>query len=327
MSIVTAWFYIITFQTGSGDNIVPDNAPDLGASSNVVVRLSQKIPDFINHILVHDNYYSALPLAIYLRSRGIFSLGTIRGNRIPNSMLSGNEVVRKMPRGYTEEFIGTAYGCQISTVLWNDTKPVRLISTYAGIKPFSDDDNDQRRNPHQLQRWDKSTKTYVSIDCPLLISEYNKHMGGVDLLDSLIGRYHIKMKTSKWTNRIFHHLIDVSLVNAYLLYRRMRSDDKMNLPTFRSKVAEALCFFATRRVGRPATTQPIPKKATKTRIPVDDVRFDGFNHMCKFLDRSGKKMCKNPGCKSETQSICTKCNLNLCNSSTKNCFIDFHTPE
>lgn len=324
-------FFIILFRLGAGDNVVLDNSPNLGASANVVVRLSQIIPDFVNHIMSHDNYYSSLPLAVYMRSRGIFSVGTIRGKRIPNTQLSQDDKLKNKTRGYTEEFVGKAHDCYISSVLWNDTKPVRLISTYAGVKPYSDDDNDQRRKPKQLQRWDKATKNYISVDCPLIISEYNKHMGGVDLMDGLIGRYHIEMKTNKWTNRIFHHLIDVAMVNAYLLFRRVRIDDKVNLPKFRSDVAEALCFFAggaIRRVGRPASTpKPLATKATKTNIPLDDVRFDGFNHMCKFLDRSGKKMCKNPGCKSETQAFCTKCKLNLCNSVKKSCFIDFHTPQ
>lgn len=151
-------------------------------------------------------------------------------------------------------------------------------------------------------------------------------------MDGLIGRYHIKMKTRKWTNRLFHHLIDVSLTNAYILYNRVRVDGKMELADFRSSIAEALCYFANgakRRVGRPsATLQPLPKKnTTKSYLPVDDVRFDGFNHMITFLDRSGKKMCKNPGCKSDTQAFCTKCKLNLCCSTAKDCFRQFHTPN
>lgn len=216
------------------------------------------------------------------------------------------------------------------SVLWNDTKPVRFISTFAGIKPFADHDNDNRCKPKQLQRWDKATKSYVSIDCPFVISEYNKYMGGVDLLDGLIGRYHIKMKTGKWTNRIFYHLIDVAMVNAYLLFKRVRVDDKIDLPTFRSMVAEALCFYASgakKRVGRPSSTpQPLPHKPQKTHLPIDDVRYDGFNHICTFFDRSGKKVCKNPGCKSQTQAFCKKCRLNLYNSVQNHCFEEFHTP-
>lgn len=236
-------------------------------------------------------------------------------------------------RGYSEEFVGTTYGCNISCVLWNDTKAVRLVSTYVGTKPHYDSaaNHDRRYKPQQIVRWDKVAHQHMSIDCPMIISEYNKHMGGVDLMDGLIGRYHIRMKTRKWTNRLFHHLIDVATVNAYILYSRVRVDEKIDLPTFRSKIAEALCFYASgvRRVGRPVKNPeeiPIPKKNTRTRMPVEDIRYDGFNHMCKFTDRSGRKTCKLQGCRSETQAYCTKCKLHLCNSPSKDCFNIFHTP-
>lgn len=64
-------------------------------------------------------------------------------------------------------------------------------------------------------------------------------------MDSLVGRYKIKMKTSKWTSRVFFHLIDVALVNAYILYHReMKKKNrayKMELGQFRTNVAEFLC--------------------------------------------------------------------------------------
>lgn len=267
---------------------------------------------------------------VYLRSRGIFSLGTIRANRLANSKLSKDENMKDKPRGYSEEFVGSAHGCNISSVLWKDTKPVRLLSTYVGMKPYYDT-VDLRRNPQSVLRWNKTTKQYDSIECPMIISEYNKHMGGVDLCDSVIGRYHIRMKTRKWTNRLFHHLLDVATVNAYVLYSRVRVGDKLELPKFRSQIAEALCFYASgaRRVGRPVKNPeqlPIPKKNTKTKMPIDDIRYDGFQHMCRFTDRSGRKTCKLKGCTSETQAYCTKCKVNLCNNPSKDCFNIFHTP-
>lgn len=322
---------IVQFIQGAGANKIIPNVPDLGVAANIVVRLSQKVTDFSNHIIYFDNFYTTLPLLIYLRSRGIFSLGTIRTNRIPQIKLSSDMELKQKNRGYNEEYVGVSYGCDISCVLWNDTKPVRLVSTYVGIQPFYDT-VDNRHKPELIERWDKKSKTNVSIECPKIISEYNKHMGGVDLMDGLIGRYHIEMKTRKWTNRLFHHLIDVSMVNAYILYRRVIIDDRLDLPSFRSSVAEALCFFASgakRRVGRPVKNdapKPIPKKTTKTKIPIDDIRFDGFNHMCIFLDRNGKLKCKYEGCKAQTQSYCEKCKLNLCNSPQKDCFVKFHTP-
>lgn len=76
--------YRFEIYNGAGDNVVLPGCPDLGATSNVVVRLSQTIPDFVHHIVYFDNFYTSIPLLVYLRARGIYSLGTVKANRVPN---------------------------------------------------------------------------------------------------------------------------------------------------------------------------------------------------------------------------------------------------
>lgn len=65
---------------------LPDE-PDLGASSNVVVRLSRITPTSQNFTVYFDNYYTSLPLMHYLANKGIHCLGTVRRNRISNCKL------------------------------------------------------------------------------------------------------------------------------------------------------------------------------------------------------------------------------------------------
>jgi hypothetical protein len=43
-------------------------------------------------------------------------------------------------------------------------------------------------------------------------------MGGVDLLDSLLGLYRIHIRSKKWYHRLFFHMLDVIICNAWLLY-------------------------------------------------------------------------------------------------------------
>lgn len=156
---------------------------------------------------------------------------------------------KKVKRGYSEEYVGNAYGIDLTSVLWHDTKTVRLLSIYAGTKLFAS--KTASTQSLKVRRWDKKDKSHYEIDCPHIIKEYNRHMGGVDLIDGLIGRYHIRMKTRKWTNRIFYHLIDVAMVNAYILYHRLHSEkEKIELPVFRSEVAESLCMAAVAPVKR-----------------------------------------------------------------------------
>ena len=311
---------------GAGDNVVLAGTPDLGASSNVVIRLTRIVPEFKNHIIYFDNFYTSLALLVYLRSRGIYSLGTIRANRIHNCKLPTDIELKKHVRGYSTEFCGSAMNVDISLTVWKDNKAVRLASTYAGIKPFLNETTEKST----VSRFVRSEKKFVDIDCPNVINEYNKHMGGVDHMDSLIGRYKIPWKTSKYTNRLFTHLLDVAMVNAYILFHKINNPDpkeiQYQLPNFRSQVAQVLCTLQGTSKGRGRPRIPTQQSNSyKTYFPPADIRFDGIEHFPQFLPREGgKTSCKNTGCTSQTQVKCIKCNIHLCFSQKNNCFYNFH---
>lgn len=78
-------------------------------------------------------------------------------------------------------------------------------------------------------------------------------MGGVDLLDGLIGRYKIRMRSKKWYMRLFYHLVDIAIINSWLLYRRVnrsRSEKSLPLAKFRADIANCLC-----NVGIPSSSK------------------------------------------------------------------------
>ena len=301
----------------------------MGAAANVVLRLSQTIEDFKNHILSFDNFYTSIPLLVYLKQQGIHSVGTIRGNHIPNNKLPSDAELKKENRGFSAEVVAEINDVKVSVSVWKDNKPVRLASTYVGTIPIDGDSSVKT-----VSRYLRSEKRYVEIPCPPVIMEYNKHMGGVDLMDGLIGRYRIRTKTNKYTTRTFFHLLDVTLVNAYLLYKRINKPDvhekEFQLPSFRSQIAQILTSFCVpgiaRPIGRPRKL-PIPKSSKKTYLPSDEVRYDNIGHFPDYLARGDKKTCKLESCKSETQVVCIKCNIHLCLTSNKNCFFYFHHRE
>ncbi len=103
----------------------------------------------------------------------------------------------------------------------------------------------------------------TKVPCPAVVKEYNKNMGGVDLLDSLLALYRIKIRSKKWYHRLVFHLLDMIIVTTWLLYRRdcegtgMRKNEHMKLYTFKSYIAEALCKSGKsleRKKGRPCST-------------------------------------------------------------------------
>jgi hypothetical protein len=295
------------------------NEPDLGAISNVVVRLTRNVPQNKNHKLYCDNYYTTIPLFEFLYQKGILALGTVRCNRIPNCELPNDKYIKNLKRGTSVDKVSSYGFAPLSLVLWKDNKVVTLLSTYCGKDPIS-----------VVKRYVKKMKTQIGVDCPFLIKEYNRHMGGVDLLDSHIGRYKIKIKSRKWYMRIFYHLLDMTVVNSWILYKRVcKAKDiapKFTLAGWRKDLAYTLCKIGEVRPkkGRPST--PLQNKITSTRPqsfrPSKDVRIDQTSHWPIRIDKRGR--CKYPNCKGFTNNQCSKCAIYLCNNKSHTCFQSYH---
>ncbi|XP_072380837.1 uncharacterized protein [Diabrotica undecimpunctata] len=141
-------------------------------------------------------------------------------------------------------------------------------------------------------------KRYIDVDCPQIIKECNRHMGGVDLMDGLIGRYHIRLKTRNSMLQIFYHLIDMAVTNAYVPHRRIhpQPSEKIKLPLFREQITEGFCKYApVPTVGRSQnwTAQPnMSRTGTNSLRPPDDVRYDGIDHDPSMHTKTGKRRCK-----------------------------------
>ncbi|XP_046987283.1 piggyBac transposable element-derived protein 2-like [Schistocerca americana] len=280
--------YAYDFEIFTGDENKPEKRvtgeEDLGASANVVVRLSRILPRNMNHKLYCDNYYTSLPLLVWLHKQGIYSLGTVRRNRVPDCKLPSEAELKKMARGASVERVATVDGVDISNVVWKDNKSVMLLSTLAGQQPI-----------HEAGRYDKKTKSRTTIPCPQIIKLYNKHMGGVDLLDSIMGRHKILVKSRKWYIRLFYHLLDMGVVNSWLLYRRVAETKgikrTMKLSEFRMEIAPCLCRsgHTSAKRGRPSNELENQIQAKKTKgptahVPPQDVRLDQLeirNHAFK----------------------------------------------
>lgn len=297
------------------------NEPDFGASSNVVVRLTRNIPAKKNHKIFFDNYYTAIPLMEYLFSRGIHSLGTVRLPRLPNCPLPDKKNEKKMKRGESIEYITSYESAPISAVIWKDNKAVKLVSTYCGELPKT-----------KVKRFDRSKKKEIEIDCPQLVTEYNHNMGGVDLLDSHIGRYKIKFRSRKWYMRLFYHLIDLTVVNSWCLYKRVQESKNdgnkiIELAVWRKILAHSLINSGeVRHSGRGRPSMSVEKKIASTRPqsvrPTKSIRTDNTNHWPTFTDK--RERCKMPQCKGFTFVKCTKCSVNLCFNKNHNCFMNYH---
>lgn len=80
-----------------------------------------------------------------------------------------------------------------------------MLFTYAGVEPKC-----------TIKRFYQKIKIRVYVNCPFVVKEYNRFMEGVILLDGMIIRYKIKLRSRKCHNRLWYHFTDVSLVNFWL---------------------------------------------------------------------------------------------------------------
>jgi len=90
----SGYAYDFECYTGRAENALIDGEEDCGASGNVVIRLSWAVPANVNHKVYFNNYFTSPDLQLYLAKKGIWSIGTVRGNRIPQCSLKSDVDLR-----------------------------------------------------------------------------------------------------------------------------------------------------------------------------------------------------------------------------------------
>lgn len=94
---------------------------------------------------------------------------------------------------------------------WFDNRRVVLtISNFAGKDPVSN-----------ANRYGRKNKKNIQIPSPASIEIYNKFMGGLDKADMFLSLYRTKLRTRKWYHRIAIHLIQLGLINSYVIYKEV----------------------------------------------------------------------------------------------------------
>ena len=52
---------------------------------------------------------------------------------------------------------------------------------------------------------------------PQIVAWYNRHMGYVDISDCMANSYSMCRRTFKWTTKLFFHLLDLTVLNSWIL--------------------------------------------------------------------------------------------------------------
>lgn len=123
-----------------------------------------------------------------------------------NAPITDTLTLKKQPRGTICEVNDET----VSFVKWRDNKVVSFASNFVGAEPVG-----------ECKRRIKGQSTKSTIPRPKIAEEYNTQMGGVDLLDKMIGNYRIQLTSKKWYWRIINNFIEVALFNAWRIHQNV----------------------------------------------------------------------------------------------------------
>jgi hypothetical protein len=171
-----------------------DDTRAVGLAQKIVLELT--CPYYgTNRNIYMDRYFNSFSLLEELLANGLTMTGTIVSTRrdVPLNIraVTGREV-------YSSRFLWNhEKRAVLCSYVPKKNKNVLLISSAQNTNSVSD-------------REDKK---------PTLILEYNAGKGGVDLMDSRIEDFSCKRKTARYPLIFLFNILDVSLLNAFLIYQ------------------------------------------------------------------------------------------------------------
>ena len=189
--------------------------------------------------------------------------------------------------------------------VWQDTKPVLMIST-----------NWDTNNVVKVT-WKKKDGAVIEVDCPKVVQLYNHNMGGVDKGDQYRRYYELRMKSRKFYKYIFWFMMEVCILNSYVLAQQSQIVKKGHFKDFRVELAKPLIgnYCGRRKRGKPVQLlpPPTPKKPNLAHFPVK--KKSGRCAYCPTLGRQ-----------KESTWFCAGCNICLCHTSISesDCFVNNH---
>ena len=243
-----------------------------------------------HHVYV-DRFFNSVDLAEHLSENGTYLCGTIMSNR------KGLPPATKRKMKTKGELMQLQKGNLVTTA-FHDKRTVHLLST------------------NQIMGTAEDGR-------PLVLSDYNKYMGGVDKLDQQLSYYPVGRPGKKWWRYIVWHIINTAVYNAFIIWNKsahnfpiLKTYDHM---MFRCDIADGLIngFCSRKLPGRKATRlQAIPEGTIKHHVIS---KIAGRKRSCVLCSLEKRKTPK--GYPIETSFICKFCDVPLCK---KLCFSKYH---
>ncbi|KAF6210567.1 hypothetical protein GE061_013673 [Apolygus lucorum] len=262
--------------------------------------------------VVFGQEYTNFPLVEELYNRNIFVCGELRGKCDPNIPSNFKRLnVRSGDFAQSGDFSITA---------WKDThvENALILSTM--------------HNPTE-KKTSLKRKVNDLAEYPAPVVDFYDHKEGVKLFDAQRMRYNTFWKSIKYSTRFFYYMLDSTIVNSYLVYKKILekikiedSKDLLSIVQFRSNLADGLIggFVGRKRpTPNPQSVRGKSKKknSSKRTSVQNSVRMtDVGSHMPTTTTRRRCAFCSTKEHVKRTTIMCTTCQVGLCFP----CFAPFH---
>ena len=203
---------------GSGIRIA-----QLGLGGSVIVDPVSQLPQHRHYQIFADNFFSSLTIVDHLSQFDIGYLGTIRENRTQKCPLMETKELAKKKRGEFDFRHDSANNLIVAK--WHDNAVISIVSNCHGVEPV-----------RSATRWSAKETKDVVVSVPDMVHQYNRFMGGTDLMDRNISNYRISIRLKKWWWSVFSFLLSSSVVNAWCIHRLMNAV-KLDLLNFTRQIA------------------------------------------------------------------------------------------
>lgn len=301
--------YNLKFQVYTGKC---ENSVELGLGARVVLDLCEGL-EHKNHVVYMDNFFSSNILYEQLLEKNIYACGTVRFNRKYLPTLANDN---KLQRG---DFDWATSNRGLTMFKWKDRKSVHLLSS---LHSPSDTISVNRK---------EKNGSLTKVPCPTVLKDYNANMNFVDNFDRLKKDYQCDRKSRKWYMRIFFHMLDCCVTNAFIIHKELPNIDgekKLNNKNFRREVYGGL--LATKIIG---VRSQIPNKTRSLNNEISNhkpfvpkrIRLQEAKHQPVRGTSRRCAVCSTKKKPVRTIWMCHTCQVPLCLKKETQCFQIHHT--
>ncbi|KAF7401044.1 hypothetical protein HZH66_006228 [Vespula vulgaris] len=166
--------------------------------TEVLIKKSS-CPVMLNHLfdvghVTMENFFTSVSLATKLLAKRITLFTTNRSNRRKFPKLA------KSTKDKMEHFSTVLYKSNNCTLIIYKSKPTKKVTILSWKHKSIKINNDRKR----------ITETVVY---------YNKTKFGVNIIDQIARKYNVKSKSYRWPVLVFFNILDLTNINAWILYK------------------------------------------------------------------------------------------------------------